>query len=214
MTPSQQTATMIFGVVLVAAGIVMLVVLKLQGANRIRLLGAEFELSTPSLIVLLAGCGLFLAPFLLDGGRDGQGGTRSSTAKVGAQPTARATTLCGMGEIELEAGPVERLQSNVLRVPVLLHNLTKYELGRLSASDVAITDDAGLQYEQFGESNWATSGVIPDAKLQGTIDLRDDRATHPGASSVAVTVGGVTAYPLPDECSAKVAGVRLPKPSG
>jgi len=65
MTESQQTIFMVFGGILAAAGLLLLFLRKEAHQNRIKLLGWEFEISTPALVVLLVGCGIFVFPFFI-----------------------------------------------------------------------------------------------------------------------------------------------------
>jgi hypothetical protein len=65
MTPDQRLAVMIFGGVIVVASLFLLFLKKEEGQNRLKVFGQEFEISTPSLVVFLAGCGIFVMPFFL-----------------------------------------------------------------------------------------------------------------------------------------------------
>ncbi len=65
MAITQFALIMLFGALVASAGVVLLFVPREQGDNRIRLFGQEFQLSTPALVVFLAGCGLFVAPEVL-----------------------------------------------------------------------------------------------------------------------------------------------------
>lgn len=66
MTDSQQTITMIFGVVLAIAGVILLF-LREEGKSKLilKLFGQHVEISTPALAVLLCGCIIFVMPFFL-----------------------------------------------------------------------------------------------------------------------------------------------------
>jgi hypothetical protein len=65
MTDMQQFIVMSFGAVVALAGLWLLFLRKEGATNRIKLLGQEFELSTPALIVFLVGSGIFILPFVV-----------------------------------------------------------------------------------------------------------------------------------------------------
>jgi hypothetical protein len=65
MTPDQRLSVMVFGGIIVVASLFLLFLKKDEGQNRVKLFGQEFEISTPSLGVFLAGCGIFVMPFFL-----------------------------------------------------------------------------------------------------------------------------------------------------
>jgi predicted nucleotidyltransferase len=65
MTPDQRLIVMAFGGIIVVASLFLLFLKKDEGQNRVKLFGQEFEISTPSLVVFLAGCGIFVMPFFL-----------------------------------------------------------------------------------------------------------------------------------------------------
>src|SRR5262249_22296084 len=83
-----------------------------RGTNRLVLLGARIELSTPSLIIFVIGCGLFISPFMLgrriggeDPGEPGNpvttGGVSSSTLKTNALSSiARRTRVTSCAFLE------------------------------------------------------------------------------------------------------------------
>jgi len=63
MIVTAQALVMVFGALLALAGLALLVFRRDQGQNKIRVLGQEFEISTPALVVFLAGCAIFVIPF-------------------------------------------------------------------------------------------------------------------------------------------------------
>ena len=65
MIISQHAIVMVFGALLAIAGIVLLVIRNDQAQNKIKLLGQEFQISTPALVVFLAGCGVFILPLVM-----------------------------------------------------------------------------------------------------------------------------------------------------
>lgn len=83
-------AIMAFGALVAVAGIALMLYAKGEGANRVRAFGFEFELSTPALVVFLAGCALVVAPlFIVPDERGptsvgGQGGTLGPSPVDGA----------------------------------------------------------------------------------------------------------------------------------
>jgi len=56
---------MTFGVLVAGCGLVLLFLRKEQGENKIKLFGQEFQISTPALVVFLAGCAVFVVPLVL-----------------------------------------------------------------------------------------------------------------------------------------------------
>ncbi|GGX93583.1 hypothetical protein GCM10007160_21480 [Litchfieldella qijiaojingensis] len=60
-----QTIVMVFGAVVASTGLVLLFLRTEQAQNKIKLLGQEFEISTPALVVFLAGCIVFVVPLVI-----------------------------------------------------------------------------------------------------------------------------------------------------
>jgi hypothetical protein len=56
---------MLFGALVAAAGLALLYLRREQAESRIRLFGQEFQISTPALVVLLVGCGIFILPSVI-----------------------------------------------------------------------------------------------------------------------------------------------------
>src|SRR5215831_10757086 len=56
---------MTFGVVVASTGLVLLFLRKEQAENNIKVLGWEFQISTPALVVFLVGCVVFIMPLVL-----------------------------------------------------------------------------------------------------------------------------------------------------
>jgi hypothetical protein len=65
MTITQNAIVMVFGAILASAGVALLSLRKESGENRIKLFGQEFQVSTPALVVFLAGCALFAMPLAI-----------------------------------------------------------------------------------------------------------------------------------------------------
>jgi hypothetical protein len=66
MTETQQIVTMVFGAAVAVAGIALMFFGRSENSrNHVKLLGMEFELSTPALAVFLVGSGLFVLPHFL-----------------------------------------------------------------------------------------------------------------------------------------------------
>jgi hypothetical protein len=63
MTDLREILVMSFGAVVSLAGLWLLFLRKEGAVNRIKVLGQEFELSTPALIVFIVGAGIFVLPF-------------------------------------------------------------------------------------------------------------------------------------------------------
>ncbi len=64
-TVTLQTMVMAFGAVIAIAGLVLLFLRKEQADSKVKLLGQEFEISTPALVVFLAGCFVFVMPLVI-----------------------------------------------------------------------------------------------------------------------------------------------------
>jgi hypothetical protein len=66
MTETQQIVTMVFGAAVAVAGIALMFFGRSESSrNHVKLLGMEFDLSTPALAVFLVGSGLFVLPHFL-----------------------------------------------------------------------------------------------------------------------------------------------------
>ena len=67
MTDIEKYVLMGFGAILAIIGIILFAKKQGQeGTNKIKLLGAEFELSAPSLVIFIVGVALIISPFFLD----------------------------------------------------------------------------------------------------------------------------------------------------
>jgi len=60
-----QAMVMVFGAVIASTGLVLLFLRNEQAQNKIKLFGQEFEISTPALVVFLAGCAVFVMPLVI-----------------------------------------------------------------------------------------------------------------------------------------------------
>src|SRR5438093_12205935 len=60
-----QAMVMVFGAVIASAGLLLLFLRKEQAQNKIKLFGQEFAISTPALVVFLAGCAVFVMPLVI-----------------------------------------------------------------------------------------------------------------------------------------------------
>lgn len=65
MTSVERLVAMVFGASVALAGLVLVFYRKEEGKNHIKLFGQEIEISTPALVVFLAGCGIFILPFFI-----------------------------------------------------------------------------------------------------------------------------------------------------
>lgn len=94
MTGVQQFVVMSFGAVVALAGLWLLFVRKEGATNRIKVLGQEFELSTPALIVFLVGSGIFIMPFFVSPGPGDTTVTENTNSgSAPAQTVDRSTAL-------------------------------------------------------------------------------------------------------------------------
>jgi len=65
MVITQLALLMAFGALVAVAGLALLYFRKEQAENKIKLLGQEFQISTPALVVFLVGCGIFVLPSVM-----------------------------------------------------------------------------------------------------------------------------------------------------
>ncbi len=85
MTSTQQTVVMVFGALIALAGLVFYFYRKEEGKNRVQVLGQEFEVSTPALVIFLAGCLIFVLPFVVPASAEQRAGP------VNGSPTPQDT---------------------------------------------------------------------------------------------------------------------------
>jgi hypothetical protein len=64
MVVTVQAIVMVFGAVTAGAGLVLMFMRQEGGRNTIKIMGQEFEISTPALVVFLSGCMIFVLPLL------------------------------------------------------------------------------------------------------------------------------------------------------
>jgi hypothetical protein len=65
MTDVQKIVVMAFGALIAIAGLWLLFTKNEAGANRLKILGQEFEISTPALVVFIVGSAIFVLPLFL-----------------------------------------------------------------------------------------------------------------------------------------------------
>ena len=90
MTEIERYFLMAFGALLAIVGIVLFARKSGSGQNKLKFFGAEFELSAPSLVIFVLGCGLVVFPFIQ--------GVKQSQATTPPQPKP--------SEIPVASGPV------------------------------------------------------------------------------------------------------------
>jgi hypothetical protein len=114
MDITQVAIVMSFGALVAAAGLALLFFRREQGENIIRLFGQEFRISTPALVVFLAGCFVFILPSVIqmqnqtvfsfhpwqDSGPDSSGpvkeGKKTNNQITTAKLIAMGTTIRGV----------------------------------------------------------------------------------------------------------------------
>ena len=64
MVVTIQAIVMVFGALTAAVGVLLLFLRQESSRNTIRIVGQEFEISTPALVVFLCGCVIFVLPLL------------------------------------------------------------------------------------------------------------------------------------------------------
>jgi hypothetical protein len=118
MTITLRTFIMAFGFLVTATGLLLFIFRNEQAQNRIKILGQEFEISTPALVVFLAGCALFVMPLFLNlENSEIRIGSTSSPSDVGpsrkgSESDKPATTL-----IPTEGEPNDQLtEPNVFKL--------------------------------------------------------------------------------------------------
>jgi hypothetical protein len=95
---------MALGAALVVAGVLVLVFKPGTGENTMKLLGMEFTLSTPSLVVVALGCLMFAAPFLIPpqpsnaAGDSGSSSTQTDSGQSQKNITSGGRPTTGQGE--------------------------------------------------------------------------------------------------------------------
>jgi hypothetical protein len=189
MNAAQTTSVMVFGALMAIAGIVLIFYAKSPGSNRIRAFTVEFELSTPALVVFLAGCGLMLSPFLLERSievdatgdpavaleEDSTDVGENSTDEMGGarEPLGTTTEVCDGGDrfkLEVLAAAEE---DGILRLPLRLSNLLEDEEGWTFSGGLSATDQEGRQLDIVNHE-WKPPHLDPLAHYDGFLELRID----------------------------------------
>lgn len=178
-------------------------------SNRLKAFGVEFELSTPALVVFLAGCALLVAPFFVPQPDVSSAGTTSaeSSAEAGGQTSAAtqgvgdagsvrngdvseaATVVCETGaEVGLEVGVISMAET-LVRLSVRLRNLSSEETVSINQYySPKVTDAAGGQLKSLPSSGeWDPDDLEPNSYYGGIIAFRpDEGSTMPDRVSVRV----------------------------
>jgi hypothetical protein len=189
MSAAQTTSVMVFGALMAVAGVVLIFYAKSPGSNRIRAFTVEFELSTPALVVFLAGCGLMLSPFLLEQSiavdptgspadvddEDSTDSGESSTGEVddAIEPLGTATEMCGGGQRFRFEILTTTEADGILRVPLRLSNLSEDEKGFTFSGGLSATDQVGRQLDLVN-NEWKPPYLDPLAHYEGYMELRSD----------------------------------------
>lgn len=177
---------MIFGALLALGGVLLLVYAKTSGANRIRAFSVEFELSTPALVVFLAGCALIVAPFLLPRASSDPGGDRGDgTGDTRAVGTGKVT--CSGGESFTLEILKPSVADDVMRVPIRIRNVSKDQRVMVLGTDLTVSDEHGSQLDPL-ETEWSPPALLdPSSSYEGFVRLRID-AAKPSKRITARTV--------------------------
>jgi hypothetical protein len=150
MIVTAQALVMVFGALLALAGLLLLVFRKDHGQNKIRVLGQEFEISTPALVVFLAGCVIFVIPFWTSADLSKPIivlGSRSSSGLSGI--------VAAVGGEEKEPND-QFTQANVVRFGVRVR-------GRLTTS----TDRDFFKFKTPGPVNFKGRVILRKLSLEG-----------------------------------------------
>jgi hypothetical protein len=92
MNTTQTYAFMVFGIVVALAGLALLFLRKEREQNTIKILGQEFQISTPALVVVILGCALFAGPFVISL-RQSAPDQQPQPAKISTIPTPPPTPI-------------------------------------------------------------------------------------------------------------------------
>jgi hypothetical protein len=186
---------MVFGALFAVTGVILLVYSKASGANRIRMFSLEFELSTPALVVFIAGCGLLVAPLAFPGGtrptsQPASSGTATHDAvrtRPAEQPRATGVITCRHGQkFGLEIlRPI--VADDTLRVPVRIRNLDPNAKATIIASRLNLIDQSGLQRQPVREEWNPPFEISPLAFYEGFLLIR----INPSDPITAMTVSTV-----------------------
>ena len=182
-------AVMAFGAVVAVAGIALMFYAKAEGANRIRAFGFEFELSTPALVVFLAGCTLVVAPlFIASDGPGTTSGGSGDESRAGFKPTVVKTHHCENDVVEVAAGPA-RQEANVLQIPIRLRNVGKGHLNVFN-SDPQLVDQDGEQLKLASIPRWDPPQFLSDgAAYSGQVNALLD-GKSPSSVRLKIVVHG------------------------
>jgi hypothetical protein len=194
MNAAQTTSVMVFGALMAIAGIVLIFYAKSPGSNRIRAFTVEFELSTPALVVFLAGCGLMLSPFLLqqsiavDPTADVTQDLNEDSNETSMDEVDDETETLGTATEVCDGGDRYRLEilttskaDGILRVPLRLSNLSEDRKVSTRTWGLSATDQDRRQLD-FVNYEWSPPQLDPSAHYEGFIEFRDD------AKLAAITV--------------------------
>lgn len=183
MSDLQATIIMAFGGLLALVGVSLVVLGRTAGANRIRTFGFEFELSTPALVVFLAGCGLIIAPLIIGPGEPGgsnrgtveEGGGAvanggNSEEESGGDVIATDRQACGGGEEFAFAILDTKVTASKRTVPLRLTN-TSDEAALVLSSSVTVANQDGVQVEPLDVQWSPPTNLGPSNSYEGHIEL-------------------------------------------
>jgi len=114
MVFTQLALLMMFGALVAVAGLALLYFRKEQAENRIKLFGQEFQISTPALVVFLAGCAIFVLPSVVQMPSQPAFGFRWPWQRFGPDPLDTLGPILTNGE---EHEPNDRItDANVVKL--------------------------------------------------------------------------------------------------
>jgi hypothetical protein len=193
MTPNQQIAVMVLGGLIVVASLLLLFLKKEEGQNRIKVWGQELEISTPSLVVFLAGCGIFVLPLFLPVQhptgtpvRPAENMARTANTNQQSNNEQKSDNVITLPPFPLSEAPVpnDRIQQ---ATPIVFGSSIG---GKLTKSDPidwytfktpeAIGDDILIIY-RFISGNSVTNIVVYDAVLQSSSTYGESKSIRVAA---------------------------------
>lgn len=149
----------------------------------------EFELSTPALVVFLAGCALVIAPFVVgpreETGGGGGGGGRASVVALG---TGRLT--CRGGERFSLSILKSTVADGVRTVPVRIQNPDQKDSVTIYSNKLTIADQTGAQLEPL-KLTWDPPFELDATNsYEGRIELQVDPERPLNEITVQTTPNG------------------------
>ena len=177
MNDLQQILATVLGIAMILVGLVLIVVRKDSAASHVKIWNVEVNLSTPALVVLVVGCGLFVLPIFVPhkaaswswniGGRGGTApapGREITQAEAEPNNTSSQANIVAFGAVA--TGSVDDAERDFFRVDVPNGRKEKnrFILRRLSTDGgltVSVADNNGQQLFSEFTTSFSISKVLP-----------------------------------------------------